>query len=136
MRVPAPRPDLATERARRLRRDATPAEQKLWNALRGRAVNNLRVKRQVPFGPYILDFAIPERCLVIELDGESHFVGYGPSRDCARDAFLAGHGWRVLRLLNADVLGNLEGVLTVIAAAALGPHPHPNPLPQAGEGVR
>ena len=128
MRVPAARPDLAKERARLLRRDATPAEKKLWQALRGRQVANLRVKRQVPFGPYILDFAAPEFKLAIEVDGETHYVGDGPRRDEVRDTFLRQNGWRVLRFLNAEVLGNLEGVLTIIsnnARAAITPERGP-----------
>ncbi len=105
----------------------------MWNALRARGLNGLRAKRQVPFGRYILDFAIPAQRLVVEVDGETHGTDRGLVSDRRRDQFMIEQGWRVLRFTNSEVLGNLEGVLTIIAAAALSPNPHPGPLPE-GEG--
>ena len=133
MRVPPPAPSLATKRARALRRNATPAETLLWRAMRARSLDGIRVKRQVPFGPYILDFAIPALSVAIEVDGETHATGDGPARDARRDEWMRVQGWRVLRFTNPEVLGNLEGVLLTILSA-LHRGPHPGPLPQAGEG--
>jgi hypothetical protein len=42
--------------ARALRRDATPAERRLWQGLRRHQVGGLKFRRQVPLGPYIADF--------------------------------------------------------------------------------
>jgi very-short-patch-repair endonuclease len=53
--------------ARRLRRDATEAEQQLWRALR-ELPGDYRFRRQHPIGRRIADFACPVRKLVIELD--------------------------------------------------------------------
>ena len=125
---------LALDRARGLRRQSTPAEQRLWRALRGRGVAGLRVKRQVPLGPWIVDFAIPSIRFVIEIDGESHFSPEGLARDRARTVWLAEDGWRVMRFTNPEVMGNLDGVLMAIAGF-VGTDPHPGPLPQAGEGA-
>ncbi len=121
-----------TKKAHALRRGATPAEVKLWLHLRNGAQHGAKFRRQVPCGPYILDFAVMASRLGVEVDGESHFVGDGPARDAERDAWLGGQGWRVLRFTNPEVLGNLDGVLEVIRAALLG-FPHPGPLP-GGEG--
>ena len=121
-----------TKHARTLRRDATPAERKLWPALRNRALGGAKFRRQWPCGRYILDYAAVGARLAIEVDGESHAVGDGPARDAIRDAWLEGQGWRMLRFTNREVLGKLDGVLQTISAALLG-FPHPGPLPE-GEG--
>jgi very-short-patch-repair endonuclease len=60
-----------TKIARRLRRDATEVEQRLWWALRDLPVEK-RFRRQHPIGPYVVDFACPGRKLAIELDGGQH----------------------------------------------------------------
>ena len=120
-------------RARDLRRDTTPAERVLWQALRSCALNGTKFRRQVPCGRYILDYAVLSAKLAIEIDGESHFIANGPARDAERTAWLAAQGWRVLRFTNPAVLSNLDGVLQTIAAALVERPPHPNPLPK-GEG--
>ncbi len=86
----------------------------------------------MPCGPWILDFLFVAERLVIEVDGETHATTDGLARDSRRDAWLAACGYRVLRFSNRDVLGNLAGVLTAIAAALA--RPHPGPLPE-GEGA-
>ncbi len=56
--------------------------------------------------------------------------------DRDRDAWVHAQGYRVLRFWNNEVLGNLDGVLRVIAdAATTGATPPPGPLPQ-GEGEK
>ncbi len=121
-----------TRRARALRRSATPAEQKLWPALRSGGLDGAKFRRQFPCGAYILDYAAVAARLAVGVDGESHFTGDGPARDAERDAWLESQGWRVLRFTNPEVLGNLDGVLETIRAALRG-FPHPGPLPE-GEG--
>jgi len=116
--------------ARMLRRDATPAERKLWPLLRSRTLGT-KMRRQHPCGPYILDFACIEKKLAVELDGDTHAIGDGPARDARRNAWLNGQGWRVLRFSNREVFANTDGVLHAIAVALQ--CPHPDPLP-GGEG--
>ena len=101
--------------SRRLRRDATDAERRLWQALRSRQVGDAKFRRQRPVGPYIVDFVCLEHRLVVELDGGQH-ARNGES-DRRRDAWLARQGYRMLRFWNNDVLDNTEGVLTRIAEA-------------------
>ena len=121
-----------TKKARSLRRNATPAELRLWPNLRNQALLGMKFRRQFPCGAYILDYAAVAAKLAIEVDGDSHFVDDGPARDAERDRWLSAQGWRVLRFTNPEVLGNLGGVLQTVASALRG-LPHPNPLPE-GEG--
>ena len=46
----------STGRARSLRRGSTDAERKLWRLLRDRQLNGAKFRRQVPIGPYVVDF--------------------------------------------------------------------------------
>ena len=115
--------------ARALRRDATPAERRLWQGSRRHQVGGLKFRRQVPLGPYIADFYCGSAKLVIEVDGISHIDS---RTDAVRDAWMARHGVRVVRVANRDVLANLEGTLIAIREIAARPPP-PNPLPR-GEG--
>lgn len=58
--------------ARHLRRNLTPAEAYLWNALRCRQLVGLKFRCQHPVGRFIVDFYCPSCKLVIEVDGEIH----------------------------------------------------------------
>jgi very-short-patch-repair endonuclease len=107
----------ARKHARALRRDSTRAEQIIWRAVRAHRLNNVGFRRQTPIGPYIVDFVSHSAKLVIELDGGQHFDTAHEQRDARRDMFLRSKGFQVLRFSNHDVLTNLEGVWTVIAAA-------------------
>ena len=100
-----------TARARSLRREATPAERALWQYL-ARSQTGAKFSRQMPVGPWFADFLCRELALVVELDGFSHDAA--PERDVRRDAWMAAHGFAVLRFTNADVLGNVEGVAGAI----------------------
>jgi very-short-patch-repair endonuclease len=94
----------STTRARRLRREDTEAEARLWGSLRDRRLGGWKWRRQVQRGPYIVDFLCVEAGFVVELDGSQHAdnVAY----DERRTAYLEGSGLRVLRFWNADVLTN------------------------------
>jgi very-short-patch-repair endonuclease len=118
------------DNARALRRTATPAERKLWLAIRNHQLSGLKFRRQMPLGPYIADFYCAPLRLVVEVDGISHIDS---RTDAKRDTWMKEQGVRVLRVTNLDVLGNLEGVVRAIQAAAVGLTPPPVPLPQ-GEG--
>ena len=68
------------------------------------------VHRQKVIGPYIVDFYIAERQLVIELDGSQHYDAPGKQTDCIRDQYLQGLGLTVLRYPNSDIDKNFRGV--------------------------
>ena len=96
----------------------TPPEARLWNALRGRAVDGLRFRRQHPIGPFILDFYCVSARLAVEVDGAIHTLGDNPARDDSRDLWLERHGITVLRIEARHVLDRLDAVLTEISCAA------------------
>jgi very-short-patch-repair endonuclease len=94
------------QNSRTLRRDSTRAERKLWfEFLRDQPE---KFTRQKPLGPYIADFYCSAHRLVIEIDGDSHFIG--DRRDEVRTASLAQLGVRVVRFTNEDVMQRFEGV--------------------------
>lgn len=127
---------MTTDRARHLRRNLTDAERMLWQALRNRQLGHRKFRRQMPIGPYIVDFACEESRLIIELDGGQHAARQ--DYDSARTQYLEKCGYRVLRFWNNDVMGNLDGVLTVILAETTSPSPGAarRPLPRERAGVR
>jgi very-short-patch-repair endonuclease len=104
------------EAARRLCRNMTPAEQTLWEALKGRQVVGLKFRCQHPVGPFVLDFYCPTRKLVVELDGGIHELQ--ENRDQARTDQLADYGYRVIRFRNEEVFNDLDSVLQRILQAA------------------
>ena len=112
MRNYARAPSGAVSRARSLRRHSTDAEQKLWRALR-ETFPSARFRRQVPQGPYFVDFLSHSAKLVVEVDGGQHAdqIGY----DAARTRYLAQQGYWLMRVWNNEVLENLDGVLEAIA---------------------
>ncbi len=103
--------ELASERARELRRDATDAERRLWAALRDRRLRGHRFRRQHPIGDYIVDFACTRHRIIVEADGGQHA---GNDADKRRTAWLESEGWRVLRFWNNDILANTEVVVQTI----------------------
>ena len=104
-------------RARKLRRDETSAEQRLWEELRGRRLNGHKFVRQLPIGPYVADFACRGRRLIVEVDGATHGDRAELAHDQRRTAFLEQQGWRVLRVWNEEVYSNLNGVCDSILLA-------------------
>ena len=103
--------------AKSLRRDMTPAERKLWHALRGHRLEGISFRRQMPIAGSIVDFAAPAHRLIVELDGSQHGVARGARADRLRDETLAGLGWTVLRFWNPDVMNELDGVCRKILDA-------------------
>ena len=105
---------MTTETARRLRRDSTDAERRLWSMLRGRRLMGHRFRRQYAIGAYIVDFASVDHRLIVEVDGGQH--SDNPA-DEVRTQALEADGWRVLRFWNNEILSNLEGVVSTILKA-------------------
>ncbi|MEH3039749.1 MAG: endonuclease domain-containing protein [Sphingomonas paucimobilis] len=97
------------EKAKAARKAPTPAEQRLWFALRAERFAGVKFRRQKVIGPYIADFASNAPKLVIEIDGHLH--GDTAEYDAERTAYLTHAGYRVVRFTNADVMHNLDGVL-------------------------
>jgi very-short-patch-repair endonuclease len=102
-------------RARAMRGAPTDIELRLWRLLRDRRLNGIKLRRQVPVGPHIVDFLCVGAKLIVEADGSQHAESRG---DNIRDAYLESQGWKVLRFWNNEVLQNREGVLETIFAHA------------------
>ena len=56
--------------ARKLRREMTEAEGRLWEQLRDRRLDGLKFRRQAPIGSYVADFLCADAMLVVEVDGD------------------------------------------------------------------
>ena len=98
--------------AKRLRKEMTPWERKLWYCfLRGYPV---RFQRQKCIDHYIADFYCFRARLVIELDGGGHYEPEAQRTDEDRTRVLEQYGLRVIRVCNPDIDRNFEGVCTLI----------------------
>lgn len=96
------------ENARRLRREMTKEERRLWyEFLRGYPV---RFMRQRPIGRFIVDFYCAKAKLVIEVDGSQHYETEGLAYDAERSEVLAARGIYVLRVPNNEVRQNFRAV--------------------------
>ena len=76
------------------------SEKVLWEQLRKKKLGHT-FRRQVPVGPYILDFYCARASLCIEGDGEQHSETQW--RDAKRDAYLRGIGIETLRIPSLDL---------------------------------
>jgi very-short-patch-repair endonuclease len=101
-----------TDVARKLRRNQTDAEARLWYHLRDRRFLGFKFRRQTPRGRAVADFLCQQARLIVEVDGGQHAES---STDAERTAFLNSAGYLVLRFWNNDVLSNADGVLDEIA---------------------
>jgi len=106
--------------ARKLRRNNTNAERRLWIALRNRRLGRYKFRRQQPIGFYIADFVCFEQKLVVELDGEHHDQPETIATDSARTSWLESRGYRVLRFWNRDLDVSAESVIEAIFRVARG----------------
>jgi very-short-patch-repair endonuclease len=96
-KCPALRLDELEIRANEMRICPTYAEGVVYDLLRE---NNIIFQSQVVFGYYILDFVIPSKLLIIELDGVSHKKNN--LHDKNRDNFCKDFGLTTLRVPNKD----------------------------------
>ena len=124
---------MAEPLARRLRKEMTDAERKLWPHLKTLNIPHTHFRRQVPIGGYVADFACHAARLIIELDGGQHGEDKNIKRDSARTAFLESRGYKVLRFWNTDVFDSIDTVIDIIhnevqkRMASPGDNPPPGP---------
>jgi len=103
----------------------TDAELCLWMRLSRNQVDGHRFRRQMPIGPYVVDFVCVKARLVIEIDGGQH--SQTVERDESRPLWLQARGFRVLRFWNTEVLQETGPVLEKIRAELREPPPQPSP---------
>ena len=103
-----PKDNSQLENARRLRREMTPHERKLWYLfLRKYPV---KIYKQRIIGRFIVDFYCASAKLVIEVDGSQHYEPQGKAYDEERSAFLSALDLAVLRFSNRDIDRDFRGV--------------------------
>ncbi|MGG7578688.1 endonuclease domain-containing protein [Rhizobium sp. Nf11,1] len=106
-----------TAQARQLRQNETEEEYHLWSDLRSRRLNCYKFARQVPLGPFIVDFLCREKRLIVEVDGFQHAENVSDQR---RTEWLNANGYSVLRFWNQEVSRERRSVLETILAALEG----------------
>ena len=102
---------------RRLRRNKTEAEARLWLRLRNRQLEGAKFRFQTQVGDFVPDFLCWDAMLIVELDGGQHSVAI--EKDTARTLALEAAGYTVMRFWNNDVLANTDGVLEAVRLALL-----------------
>ena len=96
-----PKDNSKLETARRLRREMTPHERKLWYLfLRTYPV---KIYKQRIIDRYIADFYCASARLVIEVDGSQHFDSQGMVSDAERTSVLESFGLKVIRYSNREI---------------------------------
>ncbi|WP_237245962.1 endonuclease domain-containing protein [Sphingopyxis witflariensis] len=83
--------------ARKLRRNDTEAEKRLWSALRSRQFLGLKFRRQSPVGEFIADFLCEGMRIIVQADGGQH--ADNPA-DTDRTVRLQAAGYHVIRYWN------------------------------------
>ena len=107
-----PKDNSQLETARRLRREMTPHERKLWFLFLCKYP--VKIYKQRIIGRFIVDFYCASAKLVIEVDGSQHYEPQGIAHDTERSQFLTALGLEVLRFSNRDVDRDFYGVCTQI----------------------
>lgn len=120
-------------KCRKLRKNQTDAEKKLWTILRNRQINRVEFRRQFSIGRYVLDFYCPEFRLGIEADGGQHYQDKDRKRDEIRRGNLKKLGVEIIRFNDREILTNINGVYEIIQKAIekkKGNPPSPQSSPQ------
>ena len=100
------------ETARKLRREMTPQETKLWyRFLRSYPV---KIYKQRIIESFIVDFYCADARLVIEIDGSQHYTEQGKCYDEERSQILRAYSLKVLRFSNRDVDRSFDSVCAQI----------------------
>lgn len=91
----------------------TASEARLWAELRGSRLS-VPFRRQVPIGPYIVDFLAPRLRLVVEVDGGYH--AQRAAADARRERYLQRAGYRVVRVSAELVMSRVDEAVRLIRA--------------------
>ena len=101
--------------ARRMRRNPTPSEARVWGWLKTRPIGGFRWKRQEPMWNFIADFWCPKLKLVLEVDGSRHHDLRVAAADRHRKVVLESHG---ISVVSVGDLVSQETLLRVLLRAA------------------
>jgi very-short-patch-repair endonuclease len=104
------------ELAKKLRRNMTFSEVKLWNELKNGKLKGYDFDRQRVVGNYIVDFYCKDVLLAIEVDGITHEEETTKYKDARRQEELERLGVHVLRFDALLVIDKVEAVVREIAS--------------------
>jgi len=96
------------------RHNPTPAEEFLWEQLKGKHLENYKFRRQHIIGDCIADFACLQNKLVVEVDGGYHNDPEVIEYDKLRTQLFEEYGFKVIRFTNEEVLGDIKNTLDKI----------------------
>lgn len=105
------------EFAKQNRKNATEAENALWQEVRNRKIKNCKFRRQHPIAGFIPDFVCLEKRLIVEIDGEYHDTKEQKQYDEAREQWLKEHNYQLIRFTNEEVLNDMPNVLQQLGEA-------------------
>lgn len=123
------------EIAREFRKEPTPGEKIMWNALRGKKLDGIKFRRQQPIGYFVVDFYNSVNRLVVEVDGPIH--ASQKEADAARQEILEMLGLHVLRIKTELAEKNLATALALVRNSIYEIQQNKNstiPSPLMGEG--
>jgi leucyl-tRNA synthetase len=103
--------------AKQNRKNATEAEDALWQAIRNRKIKDCKFRRQHPIAGFIPDFVCLEQKLIIEIDGNYHNKEEQQQYDTARTSWLQEYGYKLIRFTNDEVLNEMPKVLQQLGEA-------------------
>jgi very-short-patch-repair endonuclease len=86
----------------------TETERRVWSRLRSRQLGGYKFRRQVPLGPYVVDFMCLSDRLAIEVDGAGH---EDEGKDERKTKWLQAEGYRVLRIPASDIHESMDDVI-------------------------
>ncbi len=130
-------PKSAFENAKILRKNQTKAEWLFWRIVSGRKILGFKFRRQHPISKYIVDFYCQEVLLVIELDGDIHYIESVKRYDKKREDDLKKLGLEIIRFKNEEVLFDTDRTiekLKGILNTSMKEEPSSSILLPSGEG--
>jgi len=86
----------------------TKVERYMWSRLCNRKVGGYKFRRQVPVGPYIVDFLCISARLAVEVDGPLH---EDEESDNQKTKWLEAEGYRVLRVPVSNIDESMDDVI-------------------------
>ncbi len=100
--------NILLEKAKEMRENPTEAEAVLWKHLKGKKLD-VKFRQQHLIADFIVDFVCLSKKLIIEVDGKIHENQL--EKDQERTKILEGLGFKVIRFLNEEVIGSIDGVI-------------------------
>jgi len=96
------------------RSSPTKEEEKVWEIIRNKQINETKFRRQHIIDKFIVDFVCLDLNLIVEIDGLIHSLEDNIISDEARTIRLNELGFEVLRFKNEEINNNIENVISML----------------------